>query len=300
MTSTTSEDTTLARENRWRTLVFRYPLIAFFGLAYGISWLVWMPYILSLDGFGVLPFRYPDLIEGNQLTAILPGAYLGPLAAAFTVTVVTEGRAGLRRWRRRLFQVRVGLRWYALALFAVPIAVVAGTLAMPGADLRIPSMMAVAVYLPMLVLQFFTTGLAEEPGWRDFALTRLQERHHPMVATSILGVLWMIWHLPLFLTPWGGPDAGFEVIARFALMTLAISFVMTLVFNRTRQSVPLIMVLHSNVNNFMSVLWPELFGGDQPGLLWGPAFGLCALAVMAIAISRGRLGYTRVAPSSGA
>ncbi|RZQ63375.1 CPBP family intramembrane glutamic endopeptidase [Amycolatopsis suaedae] len=279
----------------WRALVLRYPLISFFTLANAISWLAWTPYILSLDGLGILAFRYPDFLITNQLTAILPGAYLGPLAAAFTVTAVTEGRAGLRRWRRRLFQVRAGLRWYALALFGIPLAIVAGTFAMDGAEdvVRLPSMTALALYLPMLLLQFFTTGLAEEPGWRDFALTRLQQRHHPLVATTILGVLWTIWHLPLFLTPWGGPDAGPEAILRFFVLTMAISYVITLVFNRAHQSVPLIMLLHSNINNFMSVMWPDVFPGEHPEWLWGPTLGFCTLALVVIASTRGRLGLPR-------
>jgi len=65
-----------ATSHRWQALVRRFPLITFFTLANSISWLAWLPYILSLDGFGVLHFRYPDLLVGNQLTAILPGAYL--------------------------------------------------------------------------------------------------------------------------------------------------------------------------------------------------------------------------------
>src|SRR3954469_9662305 len=106
MTSTPTANTDRAPANRRQALVRRYPLITFFTLANAISWLAWTPYILSLDGFGVLHFRYPDLLMGNQLTAILPGAYLGPLTAAFTVTAITEGREGLRRWRKRLTQFR--------------------------------------------------------------------------------------------------------------------------------------------------------------------------------------------------
>src|SRR3954462_9338031 len=130
MTSTDTAGHGRAPSNRWQALGQRFPLITFFPLANGISWLAWTPYILSLDGFGVLPFRYPDLLLGNQLTAILPGAYLGPLTAAFTVPAITEGREGLRRWRRRLVQFRAAPQWYAVALLAVPVAIVLGTLAL--------------------------------------------------------------------------------------------------------------------------------------------------------------------------
>jgi membrane protease YdiL (CAAX protease family) len=293
MTSTSSADTGRAPSNRWQALVRRFPLITFFTLANGISWLAWTPYILSLDGLGVLDFRYPDFIVGNQLTAILPGAYLGPLAAAFTVTSITEGRDGLRRWRKRLFKFRASVRWYTFALLAVPVAITLGTLQMPGAEgiITLPSVMVLAVYVPMLVLQFFTTGLAEEPGWRDFALTRLQNRHNPMVATFVLGVLWTIWHLPLFLTPWAGPVVDAAVIGRFAAGAMSMSFLITLVYNKGRQSLPLVMVLHCTVNNFSSVAWPQLFPGDDPRLAWGPVLGLVTLALVVIVASRGNLGY---------
>lgn len=297
MTSTPPADAARAHSNRWQTLVLHYPLISFFGLAYGISWLAWAPYVLSLDGLGVLDFRYPGSDIANQLTAVLPGAYLGPLAAAFTVTALTEGREGLRRWRKRLFQVRAGLRWYALALVGVPLTVVFGTLAMPGAAeaLRFPSLIVLAAYLPMLVVQFFTTGLAEEPGWRDFALTRLQNRHHPLVGTLILGVLWAGWHLPLFFTPWGGGGFDPVVVGRFVVMAVEISVVITLVFNKGRQSVPLIMLLHSTVNNFQSVAWSDIFPGDDPRWAWGSVVGFGVLSLLAIAATRGRLGFTGTA-----
>lgn len=284
----TSTDTAGAR-----ALVLRRPLITFFTLAYGISWLAWTPYVLSLDGLGLLHFRYPDFLIGNQLTAIMPGAYLGPLTAAFTVTAITEGREGLRRWRKRLFQFRAGVRWYAFALLAVPIAILLGTLAMDGAEeaVRLPSLMVLAVYVPALVAQMLTTGLAEEPGWRDFALTRLQDRHHPLVATLILGVLWAGWHVPLFLTPWFGPNAGAETIALFFVVALEMSVLITLVYNKGRQSVPLVMLLHCSINNFQSVVWSEVFPGDDSRWLWGPALGLGLLSAVVIAATRGKLGY---------
>ena len=244
--------------------------------------------------YGVLHVRYPEFLVGNQLTAILPGAYLGPLAAACTVTAVTEGRDGLRRWRRRLVRFRAGLRWYAVALLAVPLAMVEGTHDMPGVEdsVRLPSMMVLTAYVPMLVLQLFTTGLAEEPGWRDFALTRLQQRHHPLVATLILGVLWAGWHLPLFLTPWGGPDVDGATIVRFCVLALEMSVLITLVYNKGRQSVPLVMLLHCSINNCQSVVFDDIFPGADPGWLWGPVLGLGVLCLVVVGATRGGLGYS--------
>ena len=191
--------------------VRRHGLVSFYALAYGMSWLFWLPYVLSQNGLGILDVSFPKILGNTQLAGILPGAYLGPLGAAFVVTALSEGRPGLRRWGGRLFRWGVNWRWYALALLGVPALLVAGTLVVsPGsaAGLRFPPLAALLAYLPFLVLQMLTTGLAEEPGWRDFALVRHQRLHGPLMGTLILGMLWAGWHLPLFLTDWGRENGG--------------------------------------------------------------------------------------------
>jgi membrane protease YdiL (CAAX protease family) len=174
-----------------------------------------VPYILSQYGLGVLRIPFPQFLGSGelagQLVGLLPGAYLGPLGAAFLVTALSEGRPGLRRWGGRLFKWGVGWRWYALALAGVPALLVAGTLAVSpaaAAGLRLPPLELFLLYVPFLLLQMVTTGLAEEPGWRDFALMRHQRQHGPLLGTLILGVLWAGWHLPLFLTEWGEGMGG--------------------------------------------------------------------------------------------
>jgi membrane protease YdiL (CAAX protease family) len=270
--------------------VHRRPLLHFFALAYAVSWLAWTPYILSEDGFAVLPLRFPQLLGDTQLAGILPGAYLGPLLAAFLVTVVTEGADGVRSWRARLFRWRVGTRWYAFALVAAPISTMLATLALPGGEdaLRLPPLTLLLAYVPLLVVQYLTSGLAEEPGWRDFALPRLQHRH----GTLVLGVLWTGWHLPLFLTSWGGGVPDPTALAQFTVVAIALSVVITWVFNRAQQSVPVIMLLHATFNNFLGVALPEFFPGLDPRTSWGPALGAAVLAIVLIAVTQGRLGYT--------
>lgn len=89
-----------------------------------------------------------------------------------------------------MFRFGVGWRWYALALSGVPAVLVAGTLALPGAaaGLSFPPLKALLFFVPMLLIQMVTTGLAEEPGWRDFALPRHQRLQGPLAGTLILGV----------------------------------------------------------------------------------------------------------------
>ena len=279
--------------------VRRHGLVTFYALAYLVSWLVWLPYVLSRDGLGVLGFSFPQLLGTSQFAGVLLGAYLGPLGAAFIVTAVAEGRPGLRRWTGRLFRWGVNWRWYALALVAVPALLMAGTLVMsPGSatGLSFPPLGILLAYLPFLVIQMVTTGLAEEPGWRDFALVRHQRLHGPLVGTLILSVLWAGWHLPLFLTEWGRGLGGAspQAVLSFVTFCIVFSVVITWVFNKSGESLPLVMVTHVSVNNFASVMWFAVFttlNPSDPALNWAGVAGFAVPALLLIAVTRGRLGY---------
>ncbi|MBM2622739.1 CPBP family intramembrane metalloprotease [Actinoplanes sp. LDG1-06] len=273
----------------------RRPIFTFFLLTFGLTWLFWLPYVLSANGLGVFPWRFPSVLGSSQTLGLLPGAYLGPVTSALLVTAVTQGRPGLRRWARRLVRWRVGLRWYAGVLFVVPAVMVASTLLLPdaAADMTFPSAATLVAYLPLLVLQVLTTGLSEEPGWRDFAQPRLQARFGPLTGSLVIGPLWGAWHLPLFFTEWAGwPDVDWRMPAEFVLSSVLLSIVLTWVFNRSGESLPLAMLLHANVNTVFSLAWPQIFprldafSDSLHALVIGS--GLAALVL--IVATRGRLG----------
>ncbi|MFJ2174054.1 type II CAAX prenyl endopeptidase Rce1 family protein [Streptomyces sp. NPDC087851] len=277
-----------------RGAIRRRPMLWFFAGAMLLSWVAWTPYILSETGLGVLDIRFPELLGSSQVLGVLPGAYLGPITAAFLVTAATGGRAGLRAWAARLTKWRVSWRWYAGILLGVPTALILATFALSDGDIRFPSAVVLVAYLPVLLFQIITTGLSEEPGWRDFALPRLQERYGPLVGTLILGPLWGLWHLPLFFSEWGGwPDVNALMIAEFIAVATTVSLVMTWVFNRTGESLPMATLLHVSINTYASVLAMDMFptfdfqhDGNRVQLL---AFGL--VATILLITTRGRLGY---------
>ncbi|WP_336158087.1 CPBP family intramembrane glutamic endopeptidase [Amycolatopsis sp. VC5-11] len=273
-------------------LVARRPITAFFTFAIALSWLAWLPYVLSDNGLGIAHFGFPPVLGTTQILGMLPGAYLGPIFSAFIVTALAEGRPGLRAWAGRLLRWRVNWRWYALALFAVPVVLTLASLPFAGA-LRAPAASLILVWVLGFVLQVLTTGLAEEPGWRDFALPHLQPKYGPLRGTLILGPLWGVWHLPLFFTEWGHwPNVTVWSVLEFVGTAIAISFVMTWVFNRSGESLPIALLLHAGINNYLSVAWSELFPNADPKIaehLLFAAFAAAALVVLAA--TKGRLGY---------
>jgi len=172
-------------------LLARHPLISFFVMAFAFSWIVWSPWYLSEEGVGLLPFSSPLLPS----FAVPVGILLGPALSGFIMTGVTEGRVGIRRLLRRIVLWRVGFRWYLIALVGVPVVMALGTLIVPGGVAALLAL--VPGYLLLYLLSFVLTAilggpLLEEPGWRGFALPRLQLLHGPFVGTLILGLLWAL------------------------------------------------------------------------------------------------------------
>jgi uncharacterized protein len=272
-----------------RGLLARHPLVFFFIIAYAGTWLFELPYVLSEDGSGLLPFSSP-VVQWMMPVSI----FMGPFLAAFVMTGVTEGRAGVRRFLRRFVLWRVGLGWYLFVLVGVPALFVLSIIVLPGV---LGSFQGLGAMLPPLsllgwfVYAFFPGGaLGEEPGWRGFALPRLQSLHGPLLGSLILGPLWGLWHLPLFFTPWNELTT-FNVVG-YVLVTTCLAIMYTWVFNNTKGSVLIAVLLHATFN-WTTVAVGPLFPApifDDYGLMTILG-GFGAFAVVLVALTRGRLGY---------
>src|ERR687890_203415 len=272
-----------------RALLARHPLVSFFVLAYAGTWLSELPYVLSEYGVGLLPTRSPVLLWTSPVSV-----FMGPFLAAFVMTGATEGREGVGRLLRRFVLWRVGLGWYLFAFVGIPVIAVVSVVVIPGVLESFEGLAAMAPLslLGIFVYVFFLGGaLGEEPGWRGFALPRLQSLHGPLLGTLILGPLWALWHLPLFFTPWNTLTTSNVVV--FVLATTCFAIMYTWVFNNTKGSVLIAILIHASFNASVTGIVAPLFPApilEDYGLL--PILGgFGALAVVLVALTRGRLGY---------
>ena len=156
------------------------------------------------------------------------------------------------------------------------------------------------VFLPQAVFVVLTSTLAEELGWRGFALPRLQHHYGPIWGSLILGVLHGLWYLPAFFTLDMGPFR-LSNYAGFLFVTTAVTFLFTWIFNHTRGSVLLMAFTHGfgdAADVIVRLLIPThlLISGWAQPIVKGNwqgidvlSFGLCALLL--IVFTRGRLGY---------
>src|SRR5678815_2001893 len=99
-----------------RAGVRRHPLLAYFVLAFVGTWVCFSPITLSQRGLGILPVELSDAVV---FILYFLATYTGPFLAAFLVTRIVDGGAGVRALLRRLVQWRIGVQWYLILLLSL-------------------------------------------------------------------------------------------------------------------------------------------------------------------------------------
>jgi CAAX protease family protein len=270
--------------NRLVHLLRRYPLLCYFLLAFVLTWAFELPALLL--------WHPSDPYHG-----MAPILLLGPALSALLMTAVLEGKPGVGRLLRRYVLWRVGLRWYLVVLLGIPALILLSALTVPGAiaTFRAPT----PLFLLTSALIYFvilTIGgpLGEELGWSGFALPRLQQGQGPLAGTLLLGALWGLWHLPLFLFIPGFNGAGTGLlgislpVVEFVIFAIALRVLITWVFNNVRGSLLLVLLLHTSYNaGFFLLLSLVRLVNVNIYLVFVVA------AVLIIMATRGRLSYQR-------
>jgi membrane protease YdiL (CAAX protease family) len=209
----------------------RIQLTFFFLLTFVIAWGAWIP-----------AFLLPSL----------PGAiaFIGlfaPAIAALITTYISSGRDGVADVLGRYARIRFGLQWYALATLLMPALYVLVVL-LDSAFSRQPSPLWTGVS-PAFVLASFAwlmfVNSGEEIGWRGFALPRLlKEVGEPVKASLLLGIVWGLWHLPIYLVP-GQSSFPYPL---FLVLTVGLSFIYTALFLETDGSLLPAVLLHAGTD----------------------------------------------------
>jgi membrane protease YdiL (CAAX protease family) len=268
-------------------LLARHPVAAFLIMVYGVTVVAALPPALTrrdLLPFGQAPYDWLSHIVGSAL-------------AAFLVMAALHGRAGVRDLARRSLRWRVGVRWYLLALFGVPVASVLVASALVGAApfeaLLEEWPVLFTVLLPQLVLAIVFSNLAEEVAWTGFLLARLQDRHGPLKAAAIVTVPFALFHLPGFFVESGSALGALVLLGILAIPHLASRVIVTWLYNSTNRSVLLVGIFHSAFNTTTQEFARRFIPApvETQFLILN---GIVIVGALLIAVfTRGRLSYRR-------
>jgi uncharacterized protein len=222
-------------------------IVAFFVLAFGISW--------TLNG-SVIVFG----VEMSWARWIVSGFFsaAGPAIAAVIVVHVSDD--DLRVWVRGIVDWRVHPKWYAAAI-GIPATIGLGSALLAdllGGPIDFEAFSPALTTLAIgVVLGTFIGGGQEEIGWRGFAQPELQRHYSGLTTALIIGVAWGAWHLPLFFDPFA-PHAQWPFVTRAAWFVglLGFSILLSWIYNGTGGSILLAMVMHGSINALPGALVP--------------------------------------------
>ena len=254
----------------------KHPVLLFFLAAYGFSWLIWLPLVADTAGWIRVPWSHFHM---QQIGAFGP--------SLMAVLIAGQGRKGLLKsaihWR-----VHPGL--YLVALVGPAAYMVAGRSlhSLMGGALAPNPAVSTGVIITTFIFQLLYGGpLAEELGWRGYALPRMQARMGFWGASCTLGAVWALWHLPLFFVR-GSAQYGTSFIG-FLLTGVGLSVLIGWVFNAARGSVLLTLLTHAGVNTAASFILIAPAGGQNNG----PFFWTLALVGVTILVSAVRTRISR-------
>jgi membrane protease YdiL (CAAX protease family) len=234
--------------------IARRPVLAYVVIAYAFS------------------FTFTALLSVSLVFGFI--ALFGPALAAILVTLA-EG--SFPELRSRIFDWRHSWVWYAVAL-GIPFAVTAVArliLTVSGnAPEGIGSITSVEIVIFVLVI-------GEEIGWRSFLQPRLRQRLSLALAGLAVGVIWVFWHLPLYLAP----EQGLTALAGFAAWVIPLAVVMGVVAEQTRFSAIIATVMHGSANIATPILLPDV--DRTVWLLLGGAIYAVVAVILVVAYGRG-------------
>jgi len=234
------------------------PIFLFFSLVFVISW-----------GWTFIIFFLPDIYylqSYESLLGILAILFIsiqsfGPTISALVATGYFGGKKGLKQFAKSLVKFKVKYYWYLLVFF-LPILVyslpVIFNLAIGNPSNNDYFNVSLwGITFSTILSNIFFAGLAEEPGWRGYALPKMDKHFRPIISGIIIGVIWAFWHLLFYMfgsRPW-------STFPQFVFTVTVISCIYTWIYMKTKSILLMIIfhVMHNLSNtvfiNYHNPLW---------------------------------------------
>lgn len=268
-----------------KAFINRHAVLTYYAVVFAISW------------GGLLVLAAPGGVPGTkeQVEALFPFMLLvlfaGPSIAGPLLTLLVDGRAGLRDLRARLLRWQVSVRWYAVALLFAPLLVAAVLLVLSlFSPAYRPGILNTSNKLSLLLFGIawglLGGGFLEELGWTGFAVPKLRRQYSAIATALIVGILWGVWHI--LIAFWSsGSLAGEESVVIFVAGFLAFylgalpayRILMVWVYDQT-ESLLVTMLMHASLSASTLILQPQATG--LPYLTWNLVLAVVLWGVVAV------------------
>jgi membrane protease YdiL (CAAX protease family) len=218
--------------------------LLFLAITFGWTWLFWLPSVLS-------PIGHSDQLF---FMLFIIGGY-GPFVGAFSLTYINEKKEGVKALWKRFWNLRIEIKWLLITILLIPALYAVSSLVViiiQGTPPILTFLSQPWVIFNYFLTAFFAGGFSEEFGWRGYALDRFQVKVGALISSLIIGVIWGLWHLPVWFIA-GDPHGigGIPDFFLFLLETTFLSILYTWLYNNTNKSIFIAVIFHT-IFNFMS------------------------------------------------
>ncbi len=228
-------------------------------LTYVLTWSVEIPTALTKHGYIAI-----NISKGLQTICTL-----SPGIIAIILTAIYFWKKGLKSLFNAILKWRVKFRWY-VAILILGIALCGLSLLIfnwiTGQSIK-PDQPYNFIFYFIIILPL--SAFWEEMGWRGFLLPVLQEKYTAIKSSIIIGFVWGLWHLPIYLAinPYGDKTLIFFLMMFFGCF--ALSIIATYLYNSTKGSLFTCILLHNAINTSAAYFFGNLKGDElRPLLIW--------------------------------
>ncbi len=214
----------------------------FFVVTFLWSWALCLPLVLMGREFP------PKLI----IPTLVLAAFGPALGAAYSLKTL-HGKGAVRRYFLGVLDLRFGWK-----VWVIPIIASGGSTGIawllpelwgaPPLNISLQSAWEIPSYF---LIMMFIGGGQEELGWRGYILDPIEERLGPWLGNVVLGIIWAVWHLPLFLLP--GTGQAYTPYLAFLLFTIGLSWFFSWVRQASRKRITSGIYAHALVNVFGTI-----------------------------------------------
>jgi membrane protease YdiL (CAAX protease family) len=182
----------------------------------------------------------------------------GPLVGAVSLAFINERKEGINQLLKKFWNFHLKKKWIIVIFFLFPILSGIAFLTAIFIEGMIPELIWTSqpwlLIFWFFILFTYAGGLAEEFGWRGYAIDRLQDKYNAFYSSIGLGVIWAFWHLPFWFVAGGSHQRS--SFLWFLVMVIFLSILYTWIYNNTEGNLLAVTVFHAMSNLAVIILFP--------------------------------------------
>jgi len=220
----------------------------------GLSWLPWFMAVSTGRG-----------IENLAVKLLLLGGLLSPPVVAVVFILLSEDSEYHWNYWRRVFDPTLITGKGYLQIFLLPLLIIVAAILLsfafgesisqlklvPEVKSHLPSILIFILYV------FFLGPFPEELGWRGYWLDKLKNHLSGLSASLLIGLVWALWHIPLFMVKGYPLQAKTQeplLLAFYFLDLFPKSVIFTYIYFKNQRSTLAAILFHFMIN-FLGLLF---------------------------------------------